>query len=302
MPLKVQCPGCKAILQIAEELAGRQGKCIHCGHQLTVPKPSGTTSISPTLLESTAEAMVRELRRRNLSALLLLFRPTEEGSYDLADVPDANMKCIVTEDVNAKRFAQLVPSIPKRFGTRRGAPVTRSVAPDEPYELKGDRLGMSLAEFKQKYARFTSDGRQDLPICSDQSFGGRADLHSQAWHRPAGIVHARVDLPEEENSPTVAGVKTDLLLYHFVDEKLFRISAFFPTDEFHLVSEAVAQKYGPASHETKQPRELVWENPLSLIVLSRGTVHPRTASAMHVIHKELMAAAESRTPTGAEDI
>jgi hypothetical protein len=299
MPLKVQCPGCKAILQIAEELAGRQGKCIHCGHVITVPggeKPAG-----PPLSEATAEAIVRELHRRKLSALLLLFRPAD-GSYDLVDMPDSNMKCIVTEDIGAKEFAELVPSIPKRFSTRRGAPVTRSAMQDDAYELKGDRLGMSLEEFKEKYARFTADGRQDLPLCSDQSFGARADLHAEAWHRPAGIVHARIDRPEEENSPTVAGVKTDLLLYQFVDGQLYRISAFFATDMFHVVSEALIQKYNLPSREIQQPRELIWENPSSLIILARGTVHPRTASIMHLVHKELLATAESRTPKGAEDI
>ena len=128
--------------------------------------------------------------------------------------------------------------------------------PDEPYELKGDPLGMKLADFKQKYARFTQDARQDLPICSDQpGYIGKADLHGEAWHRRAGIIHARVDIPLEDNSPTVAGVKTDLLLYQFVDGQLFRITALFATDLFHVVSEAVVQKYGPPTREIKQPRE-----------------------------------------------
>src|SRR5262249_35037116 len=129
------------------------------------------------------------------------------------------------------------------------------------FELKGDRLGMSIEDFKKKYARFTNDGRQDLPICSDQGWGGgRVDLHSEAWHRHAVIIHARIDNPAEDNSPTIGGLKTDLLLYHFVDGKLFRISAYFATDQFHVVSEAVLKKYGPPSHEIKQPRQLVWEN------------------------------------------
>ena len=105
---------------------------------------------------------------------------------------------------------------------------------------------MSLDDFKKKYARFTNDGRQDLPICSDQGWGGgRTDLHTEAWHRHAGIVHARIDNPAEDNSPTIAGLKTDLLLYHFVDGQLFRISAYFATDQFHIVSDAVLKKYGP---------------------------------------------------------
>ena len=93
-------------------------------------------------------------------------------------------------------------------------------------------------------------------------------------------------------------MKTDLFLYQFVDGHLFRISAWFATDLFHLVSEAVLQKYGPPTHEIKQPRELVWENNVSQIILTRGTVHPRTYSTLHLVHKQQLATVESRTPEG----
>ena len=250
--------------------------------------------------------------------MLLVFEPSAEGSYDLADVPDAKLKCIATEDVTQARFAQLVASFSRRFAARKPAskPGQSAAAqptldqnggaaggPDQPYELKGDQLGMSLADFKQKYARFTVDGRQDLPICSDQGWGvGKSELHSESWHRRAGIVHARVDHPSDDNSPTVAGVKTDLLLYQFVDGKLFRIWAYFATDLFHVVSDAIVQKFGPPTSETKQPRELTWENVVSRIVLTRGAVHPRTPSTLQFIHKQLVEAAESRMPHGAGDI
>ena len=111
---------------------------------------------------------------------------------------------------------------------------------------------MTMADFKKKYARFTPDGRQDLPICSDMpGYIGKSELHGEAWHRRANIIHARIDNPLEENSPTVAGVKTDLFLYQFVDGQLFRISAWFATDLFHLVSEAVLQKYGKPTSENQ---------------------------------------------------
>ena len=190
--------------------------------------------------------MIRELHERQKSALLLVFEPSADGSYDLADMPDAKLKCIATEDINQARFAQLGRPASENASRRRrpadeAAPAAgpsprwsasssgTAQGPDEPYELKGDPLGMSLADFKQKYARFTQDGRQDLPICSDMpGYIGKADLHGEAWHRQAGIIHARVDNPLEDNSPTVAGVKTDLLLYQFVDGQLFRISACLP--------------------------------------------------------------------------
>jgi hypothetical protein len=328
MFLRIECPGCKAVLQVEEALAGKQGKCIHCGHKIIVPTQSGPALSVPVpppppvpfLTEATPEAMMRELHERRKSAILLVFEPTLEGSYDLADIPDAKLKCVATEDINMERFAQLVGSFENRFIAKRpaakpegGVPGPEpsvigklsgpAQGPDEPYELKGDALGMSLADFKSKYARFTPDGRQDLPICSDMpGFIGKADLHGEAWHRKANIIHSRVDNPLEDNSPTVAGVKTDLLLYQFVDGKLFRISALFATDLFHMVNEAVVNKFGPPSRETKQPRELIWDNNVSRIVLTRGTVHPRTASSLHLIHKELLAAAESRMPKASHDI
>ena len=326
MFLRIECPGCKAVLQVEESLAGKQGKCIHCGQKIVVPSQSGPAPSAPPappqpvlfLTEASPEAMIRELHERKKSAVLLIFEPSADGSYDLADVPDAKLKCIATEDVNQAKFTQLAASFEKRFTARKPAAKPAAAGPepsmvgrlsgtaqgpDEPYELKGDPLGMSLVEFKQKYARFTQDGRQDLPICSDMpGYIGKSDLHGEAWHRRAGIIHARVDQPLEDNSPTVAGVKTDLLLYQFVDGKLFRISALFATDLFHLVSEAVVQKYGPPMHETKQPREIIWENNVARIVLTRGTVHPRTASKLELVHSQLLAMAESRMPRASEDI
>jgi hypothetical protein len=142
-----------------------------------------------------------------------------------------------------------------------------------------------------------------LPICSDQGWGGaKAELHSETWHRQAGIVHARIDYPSEDNSPTIAGLKTDLLLYHFLDGQLYRIAAFFATDQFHVVSDAVVTKYGPPNREIKQPRELIWENSQSWVHLLRGSVHPRTPSTLNLVHKQLLAVAESRAPKGAADI
>ncbi len=325
MFLRIECPGCNAVLQVEEGLAGKQGKCIHCGHKIVVPAKSGPAPSAPPsppppvpfLTEASPEAMIREMHERKKSALLLIFEPSADGSYDLADIADTKIKCIATEDINQAKFAQLIGSLTKRFLTKRQAtqPATGSepsmigrlsgaaLGPDEPYELKGDPLGLSMADFKAKYARFTPDGRQDLPVCSDQpGYIGKADLHGEAWHRKAGIVHARVDHPSEDNSPTVAGVKTDLLLYQFVNGQLFRISALFATDLFHVVSEAVIQKYGLPTHEMKQPRELVWENQVSRITLARGTVHPRTPSKLELVHLKLAEVAESRIPKAAEDI
>lgn len=305
MPIQLECPGCKATLNVPEELAGKSGKCVHCGHRVLVPgaeKKGIGGALVPTLFEATPEAMVRELSARQQSALLLLFRPAEEtGSYDLTEIADSEIKCIATDDINVPRFAQLIASIEKRFGSKKRGPA--APAANEPFELKGDRLGSTLYDFKRKYARSVEGSAVTLPICSDTAWGAnKATLHSEPWHREAGIVYGRVDLPSENNSPTVAGVKTELLLYRFVDGRLYQISASFPTDQFHVVSEAAVKKFGAVSRESTKPRQLIWENEVSEVVLTRGSVHPPEASVLHLFHKELAQVAESRTPQGSDDI
>lgn len=303
MPIQIECPGCNATLQVADELAGRQGKCIHCGQRVTVPGRPAVNGLSATLFEATPESMVRELFRRQQSAVLVVFPTPQNGSYDLAAVADADLKCIATEDINQPRFSELVVSFAKRFGPRKkGPPRQGPTGEGLLFELKGDRLGMSLSDFKQKYHRQIEGGHK-LPLCSDTAFGkDRASLQTEPWHLQAGIVHARVDLPAEDNSPTVAGVKTELLLYQFVDGKLFRIAALLPTDQFHVVSDAAVKKYGPVSRETQQPRQLVWENSFGWVSLLRGSVHPREASVLELVHRELQQLAAARVPTGAADI
>ena len=305
MPIQIECPGCKSLLQVPDELAGKQGKCVQCGHKLTVPgRASFGGGLSPTLFEATPEAMVRELYRRQQSAMLLTFPTPADGIYDLANVTDVDLKCIATEDVNQARFAELVSSFAKRYGPRKkgGASGSSPSIEDLLYDIKGDRLTMSLDEFKQKYAR-SGEGGQKLPLCSDTAWGAnKASLHPEPWHRQAGIVNARIDQPAEDNSPTVAGVKTELLLYQFIDGKLYRIAASLPTDQFHLVSEAAIKKYGPVTRENHKPRQLVWENPIASVILTRGNVHPREASILELVYKPLAEIAAARTPTGVADI
>jgi predicted Zn finger-like uncharacterized protein len=307
MPIQLECPGCKATIMVAEDMAGKQGKCVQCGHKLTVPgqpvQPGRASvgGLSPTLFEATPESMIRELHRRQLSAFLVVFPTPRDGTYELANVPDSELKCIATEDINHSRFGQLVASFAKRFGPRKKS-VAGVTLEEQLYELKGDRLAMTLDEFKEKYAR-SGEGGVQLPLCSDTAWGAnKASLRSESWHKQAAIVNARVDLPAEDNSPTVAGVKTELLLYQFVDGKLFRIAALLPTDQFHLVSEAAIKKYGPVTRETQKPRQLVWENPIATVILTRGTVHPAEPSVLELLHKQYAESAWSRTPTGAADI
>src|SRR5262249_32732429 len=158
--MQLECPGCKATLQVPDEMAGKQGKCIHCGHRLVGPGARASVSglgLGSTLFEATPESMVRELFRRQPNAVFLIFQPSEDGNYDLSNVADGDLKCIATEDINQARFSQVVAGFAKRFGPRQKNPSASSTviggalaaaavqAPaDQLYELKGDRLGTSL--------------------------------------------------------------------------------------------------------------------------------------------------------------
>ncbi len=40
MAIKFLCPGCKKVVSVKDEFAGKKGKCPHCGNLLTVPAPT----------------------------------------------------------------------------------------------------------------------------------------------------------------------------------------------------------------------------------------------------------------------
>ena len=82
-------------------------------------------------------------------------------------------------------------------------------------------------------------------------------------------------MPSEGNSPTIAGVKTELVLYHFVDGRLFRITVLFDTEAIHLIREAIVTKHGLPTSETKEPVEIAWQNAVSTIRLVRGMMRPK---------------------------
>ena len=57
-----------------------------------------------------------------------------------------------------------------------------------------------------------------------------------------------------------------------------------------------------ARTQSPQLRELEWENNVSRIVLTRGSVHPRTPSTLHLVHKQLLHTLEGRVPGSEQDI
>ncbi len=306
MPIQVECPGCNSVLQVSEELTGKKGKCPKCEAVVAIPGVDATNSPSSQRLlrDASPREMVAELFRRNKSAVLAHFDTPAASRYKLTELLDAKIDCIDTEDMDVDQLRQVLGDLSKLSESKSKSAIDLNTENDQQlYELKGDQLGMSLADFQIKHARRVEGQSISLPWCSSASPGQNiADLLSEDWHTEAGIVHARLDLPLESDSPTIGGVETDLLLYQFVDDLLFRITAFFDTDSFHHIHQSVKNKYGPAHRETSEPRELIWSNPRSSIKLTRGTIRPKAASMLHFIHTELMQVADTRQPSRIDDI
>ena len=160
---------------------------------------------------------------------------------------------------------------------------------------------MKLADFKAKHAR-TID-KFALPFSSETTPGLELDALERSVARLGGHrARARIELPSENNSPTVAGVKTQLFIYQFVDGLLFRMTGLFDTEAFHVVRNGLNEKHGTPTHELADPVELVWENGVSKIHLVRGSIRPKRASMIVYSHDELLASAELRTPRRGADL
>jgi len=307
MIVELQCPECNALLRVSDELAGKQAKCPQCDKSFTVlmRAPHSTQASSVSLSQASPDEIVNELSGRGRSAVLVLFDTPESKEYELHTLANAKVRIYSTNDMDDAKKLRALTNIGR---IAAGVDQARSdssscLTPQAVFELKGDPLGMPLSEFKKKYARKTSGVGLPLPWCSSESPGQPIEwLLVERWHSQCGIIHARVDLPAEKQSPTVAGVSTDLLLYQFLDERLFRITAFFDTESFHVVREAVTNKHGQPTSETVDPVQFTWESGVSSIHLIRGQVRPRRASLLHYVHNPLFMQMEERTPNKGDDL
>ena len=162
---------------------------------------------------------------------------------------------------------------------------------------------MLLSDFKRKHERAVTGRRRSMPWCSDESPGRDVpELMCEGWQATVGVVHARIDLPEEQASPTIAGAKTDLVIYQFVDEQLFQITIFFSTDDFPAVSQALCTKYDEPMHREPQPVKMQWWRDDTTIELTQGRIHPREPSIVRYYHDELLEEAGQRKPDTMSDL
>ena len=113
----------------------------------------------------------------------------------------------------------------------------------EPFDLKGDQLGMPLADYIARHARIVQGHNEQAPWCStSRPHQSIAPLMSEPWFDAADIVTCRTNFPFEEyhpvgpeSRPTVAGAIASLLIYHFVDGKLYEITIEISHDDYAAV-------------------------------------------------------------------
>jgi hypothetical protein len=177
------------------------------------------------LSQAMAPDMLADIHRRQKSALMVVFETPTDDSYQISRKPEANARVYRTPEMSDAQVMEVLEQLGHMSQGMRNQEGGIGLQPGGarlPFELKGDRLGITLAEFKAKYARQL--GGVQLPYCSD-SCPGQANptLWCEPWHAAAGLVNGRIDLPSENNPPTIANVKTETFFYHFVDGKHFRI-------------------------------------------------------------------------------
>jgi hypothetical protein len=171
----------------------------------------------------------------------------------------------------------------------------------ELYELKGDRLGMSLEEFKAKYHRVVKGTDHPAPACSKEEDG----------FVTCTTIFMFEQIKDESVAPTIAGVPTDSLLYEFMDGTLFRISASFSKSNYTTVRDGFIAKYGKPSNvkmlsvQNKMggqfpSTETRWLNGLSSIILVERS-YRLDNSSMLMEHIALSKAASFRSSKSSAD-
>ena len=156
-----------------------------------------------------------------------------------------------------------------------------------PYELKGDRLGMTFEMFKGKYHRAIPNDSSCAPCCSDD----HADIDNPSLlyrgeYAKAGIVHARTTFPFEEtgtsaNKPTIAGAPAQQFVYKFVDGQLYEITIFFEHKDFDQVMAALKVKYGQPSGKDGR----TYQNPFGASFSGEVVLWSNAASEMTILER-----------------
>lgn len=164
----------------------------------------------------------------------------------------------------------------------------------QPYDIKGDKLGMSLEEFKKHHYSFHA-GSPKLhvpdstgPFCTDRA---DSEMFLSADEAAAGVVScypawsvyrpglANLNRATHAEAETLANVELQGIAFHFYKGQLFKIIVIFPAEGYDIMKVAFAEKFGAPviiPHELQNAygakfdgEESNWTNGVSSIQMKR---------------------------------
>ena len=307
-------------LPLAPEITGKLLTCEECGASLNETLKKALSG-SPLLAQASVEQIVAELSRRGQHALLTLLSSAELSSAEDVDLlheamlsggtPKLSVRHLSTDGLSEIECQELLTklcqpvsdSITTTAANNSPTKPSAQIQEEENFSFKGDPIGMKLSEFKMRHERTAPGRRRRMPWCSDETPNAKIP---ELLYEPAlshlGIVHARIDLPEENNSPTVGGGATQAVIYQFIDGLLFQVTGFFEVEDFPKVAQAIRDKYGAPDSEEQSPLRLQWWQGDSTLEIKCGLVHPREPSVFRCYHDDLLTVASERHPHAADDL
>lgn len=254
--------------------------------------------------KATPRQIIDALDERGIAAILIMV-PWDDVT-DFSNLQGLEVSLSYSDTMSKADYESLIFETARNIKLAANETNKGGVSADTPFELKGDVLGMTLQEFKAKHHRSVPSRFTFAPWCSDSQPGEDIpELMVEAFFSSAGLVNCRLDFPyevEEGNAaPTVAGVPTERLLYQFVDERLWQITATFDPSVTTNVHDALVAKYGEPN--ARKGQICLWNNNVSAICLREGKKTKRESNPTMVLiyHHELQALADSRMPGPAVD-
>jgi hypothetical protein len=183
-------------------------------------------------------------------------------------------------------------------------PVEKMPAPPAmAYELKGDRLGASMAEYLTRHPDDCVARTAAPPVVHHSPFSGNVLTNTSQQH-PNDIKFGCTNYGIG-NDLTVATAPMRLEEVNFSHQRLYRVAYEFKEEHFGLIQAAFILKFGPPTSSDESNVQngfgahynrttLVWKNGVSTIVLSQMSGGDLTFSQVEITLDDVYSAVTQR--------
>jgi hypothetical protein len=173
-------------------------------------------------------------------------------------------------------------------------------APPSAFELKGDKVGSSMAEYLQHHSGDCVANDSASPVVHNSIFSGNVLEHANHQHVNA-FLFACQNSSGGRGQITLATAEMDWEEVEFSHQRLFLVAYFFKHDSFALVLDAFVMKFGaPTSTSEVVAKNLLgaqltrstmtWKNGVSTIVLSEMSGDDLTRSRVEMTLDDIFSA------------